>query len=167
MWQFLWRFVAGGFSEVGMSKALSFRIGKVIGYRRGQIWYLCYHENGIRRRPRVGPVIFAARQLAAQVNGQLVIGAPAALSFEPVSLHDLRKRWLEHHEHVLRSSVHTIHRYRTGTEHLFRFVTLRPIRNTAQFQTAHAEEFVRYALGRSTPAGSQQEHDSKYAPTNY
>jgi hypothetical protein len=48
-------FVAGEFSEDGMSKAPPFRVGKVIGYRRGQVWNLCYHENGRRRRPLVGP----------------------------------------------------------------------------------------------------------------
>jgi hypothetical protein len=85
-----------------------------------------------------------ARNLAAQVNGQLASGAPAALSFEPVSLLELRERWLGHHEQVLRSSVHSIRRYRTATEHLFRFVATRPVRTAAQFQTAHAEAFVRY-----------------------
>ena len=127
-----------------MSTAPSFRIGKVSGYCRGRVWYLCYHENGSRRRPRVGPDKAVARNLAAQVNGQLASGAPAALSFEPVSLPELRERWLGHHEQVLRSSVHSIRRYRTATEHLFRFVATRSVRTAAQFQAAHAEEFVRY-----------------------
>ncbi len=35
-------------------KIRSFRVGKVAVYLRGKIWYLCYHENGQRRRPRVG-----------------------------------------------------------------------------------------------------------------
>jgi hypothetical protein len=52
-----------------MSKDPSFRVGKVFGYRRGQVWYLCYHENGRRRRPRVGPDKNSARLLAAQING--------------------------------------------------------------------------------------------------
>ncbi len=34
-----------------MSKSNSFRIGKVTGYLRGRVWYLCYLENGKRRRP--------------------------------------------------------------------------------------------------------------------
>jgi integrase len=61
-----------------------------------------------------------------------------------VSLPELRERWLGHHEQVLRSSVHSIRRYRTATEHLFRFVATRSVRTAAQFQAAHAEEFVRY-----------------------
>ena len=56
--------------------------------------------------------------MAAQINGQLESGAPAALSFEPISIPQLRGRWLDHHEHVLRSSVQSINRYRTATEHL-------------------------------------------------
>src|SRR6476659_10110813 len=101
-----------------MPKATSFRVGKVSAYRRGRTWYLCYFEDGKRRRPRVGPDRDAARQLAAQINGQLEIGAPAALSFEPISVGGLRTRWLEHHEQVLRSSVQSINRYRTATNHL-------------------------------------------------
>jgi hypothetical protein len=100
----------------------SFRSGKVKAYRRGQVWYLCYHEHGRRHRPRVGTNREAARQLAAQINAQLEVGAPAALSFEPVSIGELRQRWLTHHEQVQRSSLHSVARYRTATDHLLRFL---------------------------------------------
>jgi integrase len=73
----------------------------------------------------------------------LEVGAPAALSFEPIAIPELRQRWLEHHEHVLRSSVQTIHRYRTATDHLLRFLEQRPVRHAAHLQASHAEEFVR------------------------
>src|SRR5947208_15760971 len=122
----------------------SFRVGKVLAYLRGRICYLCYHDNGQRRRPRVGPDREAARQLAAQVNAQLAVGAPAALSFEPIAIPELRRRWLEHHEQVVRSSVQTIHRYRNATDHLLRFLQTRPVRHASQFSASHAEEFVRY-----------------------
>jgi hypothetical protein len=127
-----------------MSKANTFRVGKVRAYLRGRVWYLCYHENGRRRRPRVGTDREAARQLAAQVNAQLEVGAPAATSFEPVTVPELRRRWLEHHEQVLRSSVRTVQRYRTATDHLLRFLEHRPVRHAAQFHTANAAEFVRH-----------------------
>lgn len=128
-----------------MAKTIrSFRVGKVQAYLRGEVWYLCYHENGRRRRPRVGSDRYAAKQLAAQINGQLAAGAPGALSFEPISLPALRDNWLQNHEVVLRSSVQTIDRYRTATEHLLRFLATRPVRHASHFQTCHAEEFVRY-----------------------
>jgi integrase len=122
----------------------SFRVGRVQGYLRGQVWYLCYHEHGRRNRPRAGSNRDAARQLAAQVNAQLEIGAPAALSFETIGIPDLRARWLQHHEQVLRSSVQTIERYRTATDHLLRFLQQRPLRYASQFHANHAEEFVRF-----------------------
>jgi integrase len=132
----------------------SFRVGKVLAYLRGQVWYLCYHEHGQRCRPRVGPDKEAARQLAAQVNAQLEVGAPAALSFEPIGILELRQRWLEHHEQVLRSSVQTINRYRTATDHLLRFLLTRPVRYASHFHSSHAEEFVRYLRGlRVSPNG--------------
>jgi hypothetical protein len=58
------------------NKSTSFRIGKVLGYLRGKVWYLCYLDSGRRHRPRVGTDKQAARQLAAQINAQLAVGAP-------------------------------------------------------------------------------------------
>ncbi len=127
-----------------MSKSNSFRVGKVTGYLRGRVWYLCYFENGTRRRPRAGAERDAARQLAAQVNSQLETGAPSALSFEPISIPVLRTRWLEHHEQVRRSSVQSIARYRTATDHLLRFLNEHPVRHAGQFSATHAAAFVGY-----------------------
>jgi len=117
----------------------SFRIGKVQAYLRGKVWYLCYCENGQRHRPRVGDDRKAARQLAAQINGQLAVGAPAALSFEPIAIPQLRDRWLEHHEQVLRSSLQTIARYRTATNFLLRFLDERPVRHASQFHVTRID----------------------------
>ena len=126
------------------TKSKSFRIGKIQAYLRGRVWYLCYFENGRRRRPRIGSSREAARQLAAQVNAQLEVGAPAALSFEPITIPALRERWLQHHEQVLRSSVQTIDRYRTATQYILRFLEQQPVRLASHFQALHGKEFVRY-----------------------
>jgi len=83
--------------------------------------------------------------MAAQINAQLEIGAPALLSFENISIPNLRQRWLQQHEQVLRSSIQTIRRYRAATEHLLTFVsTVTPIRHASQFRVTHAEEFTGY-----------------------
>ena len=66
----------------GASK--TFSVGKVQVYQRGNVWYLCYHEEGQRRRPRVGPDRALARQQAAEIYFQSETGAPAGLSFEPI-----------------------------------------------------------------------------------
>ena len=87
--------------------ASSFRIGRVRGDRRGQVWYLCYQEQGKRCRPRVGPDREAAKLLASQANAQLESGSQACTSFEPVDFLELQRRWLEHHEQVRRSSLAT------------------------------------------------------------
>lgn len=62
---------------------VSFRVGRVKAYRRGKIWYLCYHEEGKRRRPKIGADRSAARRMASQINGQLETGAVSSLAFEP------------------------------------------------------------------------------------
>ena len=123
-------------------KIPSFRVGKVAVYLRGKVWYLCYHESGQRRRPRVGHDRELARQLAAQTNAQLEVHTPTALSFEPISIAELRERWLHYHEHVLRSSVATVQRYRTASAHLLNFTSqAQPISQAAHFRAAHAEVF--------------------------
>ena len=123
----------------------SFRVGRVRAYLRGRIWYLSYSEQGRRRQPRVGQDREEAKRLAAEINAQLEAGAPSALGFEPISFPDLRQRWLDHHEHVRRSSLETIRRYRTATQHLLNFLAkVRPAARVSDFRPVHAEEFVRY-----------------------
>lgn len=95
-------------------KTLSFRVGRVRAHLRDKVWYLSYWEQGRRRQPRVGPDRDAARVMAAEINGQLEAGAPSALGFEAIGFAALRDRWLAHHEHVRRSSLNTIGRYRTA-----------------------------------------------------
>jgi integrase len=123
----------------------SFRIGKVRAYLRGQVWYLCYREQGRRRQPRVGPDRDAAQKMAAEINAQLEVGLPSALGFEPISIPDLQRRWLDHHEHIRRSSVQTIARHRAATNHMVRYVTeVCSIGRVSEFRSVHAEGFVRY-----------------------
>ena len=123
----------------------SFRVGRVRAFLRGRVWYLCYRENNKRHQPRVGPDRQLANQMAAEINSQLEAGAPSALGFEPITISDLRDRWLEHHEHVRRSSIQTIRRYRSATQHLIDFVAqVRPLRRASDFRSVHGEEFVRY-----------------------
>ncbi len=127
------------------NKTTSFRVGRVRAFLRGKVWYLYYHEYGRRYQPRVGPDRDLARRMAAEINAQLESGVPSALGFQPVSIAELRQRWLDYHEHVRRSSVQTINRYRTATEHLLTFVSkVRPLRRASDFRPCHAEEFVRY-----------------------
>ena len=128
-----------------MTHPKTLRVGKVTLYLRGSVWYLRYHEQRRRRQVRAGPDKDAAWRLAAQVNGQLENGIPAATSFEPISLPDLQRRWLDHHEHVLRSSVATINRYRAAAEHLLAFVRdVRPTRLFNHFDPSCAEAFVHH-----------------------
>ena len=126
-------------------KHTSFRVGRVRAYLRGKVWYLCYYEAGQRRQPRVGPNKEEAKKVAAEINAQLEVGAPSALGFEPISIPEVRQRWLDHHEHVRRSSVNTVRRYSSATSHLVNFVReVRPLRRVSDFRPCHAEEFVRY-----------------------
>src|SRR5262249_29484897 len=89
-----------------------FRVGKVSGYLHHGSWWLYYRDPGRQVRRKVAPTRTEAEQVAAQVNAQLSTGAPTLLSFQPVGVPELRQQFLDYHEHVLKSSVSTVCRYR-------------------------------------------------------
>lgn len=94
-----------------------FRVGKVSVYMHHGAWWVYYRDGGLAQRHRVGS-LDEAKQVAAQVNAQLVSGAPRLLTFESIGLPQLRRLFLEYHELVLNSSVSTVQRYRAATKHL-------------------------------------------------
>jgi integrase len=124
-------------------------VGKVSVYLHHGTWWVYYREHGSPVRNKVSESKDEAEQVAAQVNAQLVQRAPTLLSFQPVSVPDLRRQFLDHHEHVLKSAVCTLSRYRTATEHLLRFLEQNPVRHASHFQVRHAERFVVHLRGLS------------------
>ncbi|WP_417851289.1 tyrosine-type recombinase/integrase [Thalassoglobus sp.] len=123
----------------------SFRVGRVRGDRRGKVWYLTYYDQGQRHRPRIGSDLDEARRHAAEINSQLENGAPVSSSFQSIKIAELQERWLDHHETVARSSLKTIARYRSATNHLITFVNgSRVPGSTGQFRVEHAEQFVKH-----------------------
>lgn len=118
-----------------------FRIGKVSGYFHHGAWWVYYREAGKPVRKKVAAERADAEQIAAQVNSQLSTGSQTLLAFTPISLPDLRSQFLDYHEQVLRSSLATICRYRTATQHLENFD------RESKPRMAHvvsAEKFVAY-----------------------
>ena len=96
-------------------------------------------------RRRVGVSLVDAKRLAAQANAQLATHTPAILSFQPVSVPNLRQSWLCYHEELLRSSLATIRRYRAATDHLLHFVEIVGTGRSADaFTVSTAEEFAHY-----------------------
>jgi integrase len=98
------------------------RVGKVSVYAHHGAWWVYYREGDRPVRRKVADDRGEAELVAAQVNVQLLSNAPTLLSFQPVSIADLRARFLDYHEHVLRSSLATVRRYRAATAHLETFI---------------------------------------------
>ena len=94
------------------------RIGKVSIYVHHGTWWAYYREAGKPNRKKVGPDRSEAERVAAQINAQLAQGAPTLLAFTPVSVPELRRQFLEYHEHARGSTLATVDRYRTATQHL-------------------------------------------------
>jgi len=118
------------------------RIGNVSVYNHHGSWWLYFRENGKPIRRRVGENFDEAEAVGARVNAQLTASQPTLLSFEAISVQHLVSRWLEHHEHVLRSSVATCNRYRTAADHLIGFTA--KFHPTADAHQVNAERFVMY-----------------------
>jgi len=94
------------------------RIGRVTLYSHHGSWWIYYRESGKPQRRKAADELAEAERVAAQVNAQLTSDSPSLFSFTPVSIPELRRRFLAHHDGVLKSSVATIRRYRAATQHL-------------------------------------------------
>lgn len=119
-----------------------FRLGRVSLYLHHGAWWLYYRDGGKPIRRKVAQTRQEAEQVAAQVNAQLTCGAPTLLAFTPVSLPDLRQQFLTYHEHVLRSSLATIRRYRAATQHLEDYAQQQP--KPPQAHAIRADAFTAY-----------------------
>jgi hypothetical protein len=93
------------------------RVGRVSYYQHHGAWYVYYRDGQRPVRRRIGESEERAAQVAAEVNGQLACAVPTIFSFVPISVAELRRRFLDHHEEVLGSSLATVRRYRTATRH--------------------------------------------------
>src|SRR5438876_7785592 len=85
-----------------------FRIGRVTLYTHHGAWWVYYREGGTTQRRKVGRTRDQAEQVAAKVNSQLTSNEPTLLTFTPVGVTELRRQFLDYHEHVLHSSVGTL-----------------------------------------------------------
>ncbi|GDY09136.1 hypothetical protein LBMAG52_26220 [Planctomycetia bacterium] len=89
-------------------------------YRHHSAWWLYFRESDRPVRRRVAETREAAERIAAEVNAQL--SAATTFAFAPITIGALREEFLRYHEQVRRSSVATIRRYRTATQHLVDYV---------------------------------------------
>ena len=129
-------------SKRGRRKPTRLRLGNVSIYQHHGAWWVYYRAGQQKVRRRIGSDRDAALRVASEINGQPTpAGVIPPPQFEAVSLPQLRSEFLNHHEHVLRSSLGTVRRYRAATAHLETYAT------EAGLQVAHelrAERFVRY-----------------------
>ncbi|MGZ0174322.1 MAG: tyrosine-type recombinase/integrase [Planctomycetales bacterium] len=147
-------------SKKQRSRARRKKIGRVSVYQHHGGWYVYYREGERSVRKRVADSSADAEKIAGQINAQLGSSAPTLLAFEPVTVAGLRQTFLDHHEHILRSSLATVRRYRAATQHLEDFCS-----QLSSARPAHeisADQFVRYVREvRVSPNGhpnSQRRH---------
>lgn len=119
-----------------------FRVGQVSLYRHHRAWWLYYPKRGVVRRNRIGADLDSARRVAAEINSQLVSARPTLFSFSPITINDLVRQWLDHHEFGRHTSLATIRRYRAATQHLINFVGSR--RGATCAHEIVPDAFVRY-----------------------
>ena len=134
------------------------RVGQVSYYQHHGSWYVYYLDGKQQVRRRVSDDEENAAKMAAQINAQFAVGLPTQFSFTPISVALLQQRFLEHHEHVARSSLSTITRYRSASQHLVDYVEQRGApKHTHQID---ADDFVRH-LRQKRVAPNGHRHSRK------
>ena len=71
------------------------RVGRVSYYFRHGAWHVYYRDGGRQVRRRVGQSEHEASQFAARIIAQLACLIPTPFSFTPVSVPELRRRFLD------------------------------------------------------------------------
>ena len=89
--------------------------------------------------------------MAAEINSQLENSVPSTLGFEPLTIIELRNRWLGRHEDVRRSFLSTISRYRNATEYLIRFLASECRHLVDAFQLIQPAPSVAVTLNGTAP----------------
>jgi integrase len=131
------------------------RIGRVSIYPHRRRWWVYYREHGRPVRKAVADDAKAAEQIAAQINLELTASAPTLFSYRPVPVDQLQCSFIDYHEHVVRSSLATVSRYRTATQHLVNFAAGRAF----DAHEVDIEAFVRYLRNlRVAPNGHPNSH---------
>ena len=118
------------------------RIGRVSFYCHHGAWWVYYREGTRAVRQRVADSQVAAEQIAARINADLMSSSPELMTFQAISISELRLKFLRHHEQVLRSSVATVRRYAAATQHLVDFAGAAPV------HTVCAEQFALFLRDR-------------------
>jgi len=116
-------------------------------YQHHAAWWLYYRELGRPVRRRIGLDRATAERVAAEVNAQLATASPTMFAFSPVCIAELQQSFLAQHEHVLRSSVATIARYRTASQHLIDFAAT--LKTTVKAHEISAMAFVAFLRSRA------------------
>ena len=121
------------------------RVGKVSFYSHHGAWWLYYREGGRPVRRKVAESRDDAEKLAAKINAQLAEASPTLLSFQPASVSEARRAFLDYHENVLNSSLGTLGRYRSATGYLETFA--KKGSRELQVDQVRPDEFVAFLRG--------------------
>jgi integrase len=121
------------------------RVGRVSYYLHHGAWHVYYRDGRQQVRCRVADNEQDAARISAQINAQLAAATPTLLAFEPVGVAELRRRFLDDHEQVRRSSLATVARYRAATKHLEDYAATLPASAMAHQLSPRA--FVAYLRG--------------------
>ena len=139
-----------------------FRVGKVSVYQHHGAWWVYYRDASGPQRKKVANNLDDARQIAARLNSQLASNEPTLLSFTPIAVSELRRRFLDYHEHVLHSSVGTLNRYRSATRHLEEFALALP--KPPAVHEVNAEAFAAHLRTLRVAANGQRVAERPVVP---
>ena len=95
------------------------RVGRVSYYPHHGAWHVYYRDGDRQVRRTVADDRGGCRP--GRRPGQRPAATPRrrpCWPSRPITVPELRRRFLDYHEHVLRSSLATVGRYRAATQHL-------------------------------------------------
>lgn len=86
------------------------RVGRVSYYEHHNSWWIYYRQSGQQIRRKAGDSEETAERIASEINGQLTCCRPTQFDFVPISITELRQKFLDYHETILRPGSVNIRR---------------------------------------------------------
>ena len=120
------------------------RIRRVTIYRRGDVYYLYYRENGNSIRRPVEGSLNTARATASKIAVAMDEGRPSPLGFLRTSPADLITQYLSYTKEVQGLASRSQDRYRAALERFQDFTAEQEIQTVDSVTEATVEDFVRW-----------------------
>lgn len=124
------------------------RVGKVTIYKRGEVYYLYYRQDGASQRRKVDGNLAVARATAHKVADALCESRPSPLAYTCTAPEVMVQRYLDAVANVQKPALRTWDRYKAALDRFLDFCKDAKITAVDAVDLGKVEDFVKWLRGQ-------------------